>query len=249
MPTFAYPGAPYGWRARIALLQPTMVSDTNPYEFYLMAPDGVQMVLTSLGIKGEGSRLDEYRRAIEQIDQPLKRVLARGVDAIIQTGVPPVVSRGWGFNEELLARVAAITPVPFASDITCCIDGMKALGVGKVAVLAGASMLEGMEDYFSKAGLDLVGTSTERPHGLDDVSADSLAVAFRGTVNLHRACPQAEAIYIPGANRPTVGMIAAAEEAIGIPVVTSAQACMWRGLQLAGVNTRTVAGYGRLFGV
>ena len=31
-------GAAYGWRARIGMLQPTRVSDTNPYEFYLMAP-------------------------------------------------------------------------------------------------------------------------------------------------------------------------------------------------------------------
>ena len=43
-------GAAYGWRARFGLLQPSLVCDTNAYEFYLMAPPGVQLLLTSLGI-------------------------------------------------------------------------------------------------------------------------------------------------------------------------------------------------------
>ena len=35
-------GAAYGWRARIGLLQPGNVSDTNPFEFYMM-PEGMSM--------------------------------------------------------------------------------------------------------------------------------------------------------------------------------------------------------------
>ena len=44
--TASSPSAAYGWRARIGMLQPTMASDTNPYEFYLMTPAGEQLVLT-----------------------------------------------------------------------------------------------------------------------------------------------------------------------------------------------------------
>ena len=59
-----------GRRLADALLQPTRVSDTNPYEFYLMAPTGVQLVLTSLGL-GEGQHSDdEYERAIAEIEEP-----------------------------------------------------------------------------------------------------------------------------------------------------------------------------------
>src|SRR5687768_17382271 len=81
--TNASPGAAYGWRARIGMLQPTMVSDTNPVEFYLMAPPGVQLVLTSLGLS-DGQHSDEdYLRAIAGIETPLRRLHGRRVDAIV----------------------------------------------------------------------------------------------------------------------------------------------------------------------
>ncbi len=242
-----HPGAAYGWRARIGLLQPTMVSDTNPYEFYLMAPEGVQMVLTSLGIRGVGSRRQEYADAMEHIEEPIRRVLSRGVDAIVQAGVPPIVTRGWGYEAELLARVRTITDVPFDTDVSACIAGFQALGVARVAVLASESMLDGMADYFTAAGIEVVASSTARPGGGEDPSADSLSVAFQGSVALKRAASRAQGIYIPGANRPTVGMLATLEAQLGIPVVSSAQAIMWRGLQLAGVDPKPVTGYGRLF--
>ncbi len=245
MPT-AYPGAPYGWRARIGLLQPSMVSDNNPIEFYLMAPQGVQMVLTSMGIPDGGNRQESYARAIAEIEGPIRRLLNRKVDVIVQSGVLPVVTRGWGFEDELAARVATITDLPFASDIGCCIAAFQALGVTKVAVLAEESMLQGMAEYLGHAGLEQVASGY--PSGVDgEPGAESLGVFYRGAAELHRAAPTAEVVYIPGANRPTVGMIEALEEDIGVPVVTSAQATFWRGLCLAGVNPRLVNGYGRLF--
>src|SRR6266498_4923901 len=98
------PGAAYGWRARIGLLQPTLVSDNNPFEFYLMAPPAVQLVLTSLGL--EETTPENYERALAHVETPVGRIVARGVDAIIQSGVPPLVLRGWGIEEELRERVA-----------------------------------------------------------------------------------------------------------------------------------------------
>jgi maleate cis-trans isomerase len=227
-------------------MQPSMVSDNNPFEFYLMAPDGVQMVLTSLGIPDGGNRAELYAQAIAGIDVPLRRLISRKVDAIVQAGVPPVVTRGWGFEDVLKARVAEITDLPFASDIGCCVAAFKALGASRVAVLADGSMLQGMAEYLHGAGLEQVATGF--PSGVaEEPGAESLGVFYRGAVTLHRSAPAADAIFIPGANRPTVGMIQELEWDIGIPVVSSAQALFWRGLCLAGVNPALVTGYGRLF--
>ena len=40
-------GAAYGWRARLALLAAHPGPENIPYEFYLMAPDGVTLIVTS----------------------------------------------------------------------------------------------------------------------------------------------------------------------------------------------------------
>src|SRR5262245_39634066 len=97
-PVHHSPGSAYGWRLRFGLLQPSMVCDTNAYEFYLMAPPGVQLLLTSLGIDGPEPREVLYERAIERIETPIRRVLERRPDVIVQAGVPPIVNRGWGFE-------------------------------------------------------------------------------------------------------------------------------------------------------
>src|SRR3954453_16769825 len=99
MPT-AYPGASYGWRARIGLLQPSMVSDNNPIEFYLMAPPGVQTEWTSMGIPAGANRRESQARPCSEIEGSIRRLLNLKVDVIVQPGVPPVVTRGWGFEDE-----------------------------------------------------------------------------------------------------------------------------------------------------
>jgi hypothetical protein len=114
MPVSHSPGAAYGWRARIGLFQPGVVSDTNPFEFYMMAPSGVQMMLTSLGIDHPSEA--SYDRAITDLETPVERLLARQPDVMVQTGIPPLVIQGWGVEDELRKRVARLTAVP---PVTC----------------------------------------------------------------------------------------------------------------------------------
>ena len=242
----ASPGAAYGWRARIGMLQPTMASDTNPFEFYLMAPDGVQLVLTSLGLP-EGDHTDaEYEHAIEGIETPIRRLLGRAVDVIVQAGVPPIVNKGWGFLDEMQARIGRITEVPFASDVGCCVAAMQALGMRRIALLTNQRYQRSFADYIANAGIDTAAAG-EAPIDGHEPSMLPLSVVYRAAVALHRSKPDIDGIWIPIAARPSVGMIEAIEADTGVPVVTSAQAMMWMGLRLAGVATTDVVGFGRLF--
>jgi maleate cis-trans isomerase len=75
----------------------------------------------------------------------------------------------------------------------------------------------------------------------------SLRVAYEAAINLYRSATGADGVWIPIAARPSVGMIDELERAIGVPVVTSAQAMMWQGLRLLGVPPSEVTGCGRLF--
>jgi hypothetical protein len=97
-------GAAYGWRARIGMLKPSAVIDNNAHEFYLMAPPGVELFVTSLGVGG--MRQDEYDKAIANFEHPLRLLLHHQPDVILQAGVPPIVTRGWGFEDTLRASVA-----------------------------------------------------------------------------------------------------------------------------------------------
>ena len=126
--------APYGWRARIGMLQPSLVADNNPHEFYLMAPPGVQLVLTSLGMVERSQRTaDAAVHALDRVEEPVRRLVARRVDVIVQAGIPLVTNHGCGYEAELRDRVARITPLPFAMDVRCSIDAMR----GRQPVVSG----------------------------------------------------------------------------------------------------------------
>jgi maleate isomerase len=223
-----------------------MVSDNNPYEFYLMAPTGVQLVLTSLGLPDGQHSDDDYLRAIAGIETPIRRLLARNVDAIVQAGVPPIVMKGWGFEDELRARVAEWTDVPFASDVGCSIAAMQALGMSRIGLLASRHYHGGFAEYVGHAGIDVIATR-DAPSDGQEPSMLPLSVPFRAAVALHRSAPDIDGIWIPIASRPSVGAISAIEQDTGVPVVTSAQAMMWQGLRLVGLATSDVVGFGRLF--
>jgi maleate cis-trans isomerase len=247
MPLTTYsPGAAYGWRARIGMLQPTQASDTNPFEFYLMAPAGVQLVLTSLGLPEGNHTHEEYEAAVEGIETPIRRLLGRGVDVIVQAGVPPIVNKGWGFLDEMRARISQITDVAFASDVGCCIAAMQAVGMTRIGLLTNQQYQSSFGAYVANAGIRTV-AAAELPTEGREPGTLPLSVPYRAAVDLRRKNPDIDGLWIPIAARPSVAAIAAIERDAGVPVVTSAQAMMWQGLRLAGVATGEVVGFGKLF--
>jgi maleate isomerase len=210
-----------------------------------MAPPGVQLMLTSLGI--EATTGLTYEQAIANLETPVKRLVARKPDAMIQTGVPPIVTQGWGIEEELRRRVAEVTDVPYISDVAASIAAMKAVGIKRVVVVSGFAdaVVELIGAYLGHAGISVVGQGS--------VPGEPSSMPLE---NVYRAARQAylptagdaDGIWITQASVPSVGAIADLEQDLQVPVVSSAQALMWAGLRLAGVHEPAI-GFGRLFDV
>ncbi len=245
-------GATYGWRARIGFVTPSPGHENNGYEFYLMAPDGVTIVMTSLHVTELTQQ--QYDDAVGRMDVAVGELEDRRVDSIIQAGVPLVVTRGWGFEDKLLAEVAGRTHIPFATDIGACIRAMETLGMKRVVMLTpfDESMDRQLAEYVGHAGIEVVANRSlwpsdeaamSRRYG---VSTMPLAEIYRAAKDLFLSNPAADGIWITGALMPSVAIIDSLERDLGVPVVTSMQAMMWAGLGLAHVFS-DVEGYGQLF--
>jgi maleate isomerase len=221
------------------------VTDNNPFEFYLMAPRGVQLHLTSLGIEVPGEAA--YEKALDEIEGPIRRLLERNVDLIVQSGVPPIVNRGWGAEDELRARVAQWTSLPFASDIGCSIAAFQALGVHRPAMLTTVTYHPAISRYLAHADIEVVASPDESAFIPPEADRQSPGAAYAGAVALAKSVQEADGVFIPIASRPTVSIIDELEEATGLPVVTSTQAQIWYGLRLGGIDPAEVQGFGRLF--
>lgn len=238
---------PYGWRARIAMLKPSPVTDTNIHEFYLMAPPGVELFLASMNLGG--MRQEEYDKAIANIDGPIRMLAHHDPHVIIQPGVPPIVTRGWGFEDQLRERVGAITKAPFFSDVGAVISGLKAVHSRRIAVLSYSfddALMGTIAGYLSHAEIELVGWDRVQPLWSGDVAAVPLETVYQAARALaERHAGRIDGLWITHASMPSVGVIADLERDLGIPTVSSAQALMWAGLRAANMG-EPIDGFGRL---
>jgi maleate cis-trans isomerase len=238
-------GAPYGWRARIGFITPSAVVENNAFEFYLMAPRGVTIALTPMGMDvfAPGAAEDFLGR----LPAATRELVNRKVNVLVQAGVPQVVTGGWGFEDRVRETVAQVTDALFATDIGACIDAMHALGMRRVAMLTPFDdALHGhLSRYVANAGIEVVAARSCRTPEFADFTIAPLAYPYRAARDLFRSTSGADGIWITGAALPSVGMIEALETDLGAPVVSSMQAMFWAGLRLAGVSAR-IEGYGRL---
>lgn len=253
MPLNASLGAPYGWRARIGFITPSPGHENNSYEFYLMAPEGVTICMTSLRVMVLAR--EQYSGALDRMEAAVAEMESRKVDAIIQAGVPLTVTQGWDFHNRLSSQVAKLTKIPFATDIGACIEAMQALGMKRVVMVTpfDDAMHDQLARYVANAGVQVLAAHSIRPKAEAaeisrryDVSTVPLAVPYRAAKALFHCAPGADGVWITGALMPSVGAIQPLEEDLEVPVVTSMQAMAWAGLRLAGVQAE-VSGYGRLF--
>jgi maleate cis-trans isomerase len=244
--------APYGWRARVGLITPSPGHENNAYEFYLIAPEGVTVCMTSLRVTGLTQA--QYDAAMNRIEAAVAEMVSRRVDVMVQAGVPLTVTKGWDYHRTLAAQVAKLTAIPFATDIGACLDAMQCLGMRRVVMLTpfDDAMHEQLARYVANAGIEVLAARSIRPPSAEeisrhyDVSTVPLAVPYQAAKALFRSTPNADGIWITGALMPSVGAIQPLEQDLGVPVVTSMQAMAWVGLKLAGVKA-AITGYGRLF--
>jgi maleate isomerase len=142
---------------------------------------------------------------------------------------------------------AARPGVPVVTPTLAARAAFRALGVGRIAILTPylIETSEPMAAYFTRHGLEVT-----RLHcfGLEDdrdmahIASESI---LRGAVAVDS--PEAEALFLSCTALPAVGVIAAIEQKIGKPVVSSNPAAAWALAGHAGMIERCAPGHGRLF--
>ena len=233
----------YGHRARIGYTSPPFLTETFPYEFYRMVPEGVTLVLTTLAIK----RLteEETARSVEMTLEAAREMGRAGVDIVVFGGVPLNLSLGYDGLAETMRRTEDEIGVPVTSSVTAQIDALRAVGAERPVLLHPFADPSGFDTaYVGHYGFDLKGQK-----GAGKTVADLAAVPQDEVARLAEALwrdhPGADAIYIPAPHWATIGIIETLERALGVAVITAIQAIVWETLRRSGVNDR-IDGYGRL---
>ena len=234
----------YGARGSIGHVCPSIPLDMILNEVQRMLPEDVMMVYSSLHV--QQLRQEDFDRALSLLDEAVGRMVDGEADCIVVGGGPVVTAIG--SDEGVVDRTREISQVPSISTTGAMLAGLDSFGAKKVAVATPYPEERNvlLKKYLEQRGYDVVGMKGLGIGRASEIARLPFEKPYELAVEVAKASPDADAMYIPCARFPVVSSIGAIEADIGIPVVTSTQAMVWWGLRTIDVPDDT-PGYGRLF--
>ena len=251
---------PDGWEAqwRIGLLVPH--ADVGPEaECQAMAPPSLSVHATRVpfGAMAAGGGMDptiplapvQGFAESPELEAAAELLAASPLDAIgfgFTSSAYVIGAKGeTAMIERLQDRTRGI-PVVAASAAT--VDALRALRVESISLVTppwfDAELTNLGRVYFENAGYEVVAAASA------EIPSDQRSVTPAALFDwICRNTPgDAQAVVVGGNGFRAVGVIAAVEEKLSIPVLTANQALLWSALVAAGADPSVVRGYGRLFG-
>ena len=236
-------GPALGQRAAIGLI--VLANDyTIEYEFQrIVARDGVAVYANRIPMAPLVS-LETLRE--------MEAGVAATTDLILPGGHLDVVAYGCTSGtiaigkEALFARIREARPgVECTTPIVAGVAGCSALGIGRIALLTPyvEEVNIGMRDFIEDHGVavPVMGTFNNPVDAeVARISGDSLKAAI-----LDLGAGDVDGVFVSCTSLRVTPVLAAAEAALGKPVMSSNQALAWHALRLAGVDDR-IEGYGGL---
>ncbi len=239
----------YGYRARIGFISPSSTLDTPAYEFYRMAPPGVCMVGTIMGIRVLTDQ--DIGRALEALDRVAEQYSREKVDIVVLGGSPPVILGGIGSERKLAERMERASGIRATTSQVAAVTALKALGVTRVALASPFDdhQNEKLKQYLEGNGFKVLAVAGGVKEPLSEYALLPNEISYRlGLEAVRQAGADLEGLYLPCAKWPTAENIDVLERETHLPVITSIQAMLWFCLRTLGVRDR-IQGYGKLFNI
>ncbi len=215
---------------KIGHLSPLPVIDNSPYEFYKVAPERVMMVSIPVGL-AEFSASD-VERVFEPIEALTLALVERGVDIVIQGGVPLPLLIGQEALARVLERIERVGKVPATSTVLCVVEAAKGLGLKRIAVANKWSdaMNDTLAEFFATVGVEVVGTSARSmaPSEFQKMrSVDGIELAYELGKAALEAHPEADGLYIGGGAWLVMPATLRLEAEFGKPVINNQTSVVW----------------------
>ena len=236
----------YGTRARIGYCSPPVVTEIFVYEFYKMVPAGVTLLLTTLEVGLEYTQ-QAFDGSFDRSIEAAKYMAHAGADVVVLGGNPVNQSRGIENLPGICAELADEIGTKVVASTLCQMDAMEKLGARKVASAhaSGASHDDRHRKQMENMGVESVGVASLEGYNLLGYGKIPTDAAFGIARQLKEDHPEADCIHLASAHWPTAHAIDRIESELGVSVMNSQQAIVWKALRTAGI-TEPIEGFGRL---
>lgn len=237
----------YGHRARIGYCSPPFVTEVFAYEFYKMVPAGVTLMITTLEVGNEYSK-QVFDSSYDRSLGAARAMADAGASVVVLGGNPVNQSRGVENLEQICSDLGREIGTKVVASTLAQKEAMQMLGARKVttAHMAGPGHDERHHQQMRNMGFDSVGVISPRKNSLLHYGKIAETEALELARELKRRWPETDCIHFASAHWPTAFAIEAVERELGVAVMTSQQAIVWKALRMAGIS-EPIPGYGRLF--
>jgi len=231
-------------RARLGVVVPSVNTVVEPW-FSRACPAGVSVHASRMLLDNALSPESIVRMDREEGMHAVRQLASCRPQAVAYCCTASSIVQGLEYDRHLQDEVAAGSGVPATTATQAILAALQVLGAGSiVATSPYAKEIDDAEHaFFESAGVRVVSSGCL---GIRD--AFELASPTREQIlSLVRGAwkPGADAVLITCLNLWSHVVVDELEAELGVPVVTSTQATLWRLLRIAGIDD-PVTGYGRL---
>jgi maleate cis-trans isomerase len=236
----------YGWRARIGFLSPGAVDESSSRQFYRMAPPGVTIVRTALGVTDLTP--DQISEALDRAEEAAMRLARTEPTCIILGGSPTVVLGGYGSDNVLVERIQRVSGIQTGAAQSAAVEALRLMGIERLAVATP------FPEPFPTLLREFLEASGFAVRALDSLSVEyrklrsqPLQAGYDLALKTFEAAGDAQGLYFPGAPFPVADIIDRLERELGTTVISSMQCTLWKGLRMSQATEGvSITGYGRL---
>ena len=215
---------------KIGVLSPGRIIENGPYEFYRLAPPNVMQVLIGIGLTEFSS--EDVERVFAPLDKYLDQLMDRGVDLVIQSGVPLPILIGMEKHDRMIEHMARRTGLPATTSVQCVCRTAHELGIRKIVVANKWTdeMNESLGQFFARDGVTVCGHASEslQPKDFHKIeAAEHMQLAYRLGKQAFTDNPDCDAVYIGGGSWIAEPVAQFLEEEFG-KIVLCNQSCTIR---------------------
>jgi len=237
---------PDACRARLGVVVPSVNTVVEPW-FASVCPIGVSVHAARMLLGDSLTPEAIVRMDREDGMRAVRQLASCRPHAIAYCCTASSIVQGLEYDRHLQHEVEQGAGVPAVTATQAILAALGVLGARGIAVASPyAETIDRAEHaFFASAGVEVVSSAClgiTDSFRLAEPTGEEIVALARRAWNA-----RAEALLITCLNLRSHAVIEAIEAELGVPVVTSTQATLWRLLRVARIDDR-IAGYGRLLG-
>jgi maleate isomerase len=231
------------WRGVVGVVKPTHRPGSLE-EFIRLLPEGIGVLPVYLNFKR--GTVDEFRAALDAVEEKVAELANEGVDLIHPEGAPPFMVQGYQGEKTIITDWERKYKVAIVTAAQTQVDALRALNVKKIIGVTYfiGSINDITTNYFRDAGFDVLGMEGMSV-AFEDVGRLASQEIYAHARRAFLKNPAAEAIYLLGTGWRCLDIIRLLEDDLQVPVIHPVPARVWAVQKRLHVR-QPVQGFGRL---